>query len=61
MKRGIAALAVVAAVALAVTGCEDRPCLRSHEEVRTGLMPAGKALVPYTYTVTVCDEYGGPE
>lgn len=48
---------------LGLTGCGDDepkgPCLRSHEETYTQLIPVGKGgVVPVMHRRTVCDERG---
>jgi hypothetical protein len=57
VKRVVLALAVVLS-GLALAGCDDRPCLKSHTEHY--LMPTliGKVIVPMPQVREVCDEYG---
>lgn len=48
-------------VVLLLSGCDNRECVKSHQEqsVCVYSMWNGKTVIPYTLpcTVTVCDEY----
>ncbi len=42
-------------IALTLAGCNNRPCIKSHREIRTHFIMVGKVMVPSSYHVTVCD------
>ncbi len=60
MKKTMIAAGIISLLGL--TGCGDDepkgPCLRSHDESYTQLVPAGKSIIPITHRRTVCDERG---
>lgn len=63
LLRACAAAAGVLVLAAALTACEDdtRPCVKSHTELTTVVMPGANdsvtvSAVPYT----ACDEYAEP-
>lgn len=52
-------------ICLVLCGCDSKKCIKSHNETRTSVntscIPIGNfqscTSTPYTYTITVCDEY----
>ena len=49
---------ILLTLAVALTGCDDKPCLKSHELPSCMCVSSGNNMcVPITLHSTICDEY----